>query len=76
VASGCTRLLPLLIEAMERHGHGGLNGQNRQQLLAMSAATIDRILKTSSISFVKCGTLVFSTRIVADGSDALGSVQR
>src|SRR5664280_1120208 len=38
-------LLPILIEAMERHGHGGLDGQNRQQLLAMSAATIDRILK-------------------------------
>jgi hypothetical protein len=37
-------LLPLLIEAMERHGHGGLDGQNRQQLLAMSAATIDRVL--------------------------------
>jgi hypothetical protein len=37
-------LLPMLIEAMERHGHGGLDGQNRQQLLAMSAATIDRIL--------------------------------
>jgi hypothetical protein len=37
-------LLPLLIEAMERHGHGGFDGQNRQQLLAMSAATIDRIL--------------------------------
>jgi hypothetical protein len=37
-------LLPLLIEAKERHGHGGLDGQNRQQLLAMSAATIDRIL--------------------------------
>ena len=34
-------LLPILIEAMERHG---LDGQNRQQLLAMSAATIDRIL--------------------------------
>src|ERR1700733_12586148 len=28
-----------------RHGHGRLDGQNRQQLLAMSAATIDRILK-------------------------------
>jgi hypothetical protein len=28
-------LLPLLIEAMERHGHGGLDGQNRRQLLAM-----------------------------------------
>ena len=36
-------LLPLLIEAMERHGHGGLDDQKRQQLLAMSAATIDRI---------------------------------
>ena len=45
VASGCTPLLPLLIEAMERHGHGGLDDQKRQQLLAMSAATIDRILK-------------------------------
>ena len=29
---------------LERHGHGGLDGQNRQQLLAMSAATIDQIL--------------------------------
>ena len=38
-------LLPLLIEAMERHGHGGLDDQKRQQLLAMSAATIDRIPK-------------------------------
>jgi hypothetical protein len=37
-------LLPLLIEADGAPRHGGLDGQNRQQLLAMSAATIDQIL--------------------------------
>jgi hypothetical protein len=41
----CGKRLPLLIEAMERHGQGGLDDQKRQQLLAISAATIDRILK-------------------------------
>ena len=42
------RLQPLLvrlIEAMERHGHGGLSKDARAQLLTMSAATIDRALK-------------------------------
>ena len=43
-------LLPLLIEAMERHGHGGIDGESRQQLLTMSPATIDRMLKDIKIS--------------------------
>src|SRR5258705_4676662 len=38
-------LLPLLIEAMERHGHGGLDDPKRQQLFALSAATVDRVLQ-------------------------------
>lgn len=37
-------LLPQLLEAMERHGHLQLESDVRTQLLAMSAATIDRQL--------------------------------
>jgi hypothetical protein len=37
-------LLPLLVEAMERHGHLQLEEGVRAQLLAMSASTIDRQL--------------------------------
>ena len=35
-------LLPILVEAMERHGHLQLVPEVRTRLLAMSAATIDR----------------------------------
>ena len=38
-------LVPLLIEAMERHGHLQLAPEVRGGLLAMSAATIDRALR-------------------------------
>ncbi|EGE58881.1 hypothetical protein GGE50_007266 [Rhizobium leguminosarum] len=38
-------LLPTLIEAMERHGHGDMNSETRRRLLTMSPATIDRVLK-------------------------------
>src|ERR1017187_292249 len=37
-------LLPLLVEAMERHGHLQLEEGVRTQLFAMSASTIDRQL--------------------------------
>jgi hypothetical protein len=37
-------LLPILVEAMERHGHLQLAPEVRAGLLAMSAATIDRAL--------------------------------
>jgi hypothetical protein len=37
-------LLPVLIEAMERHGHLDLAPETRCKLLAMSAATVDRAL--------------------------------
>ena len=37
-------LVPLLIDAMERHGHLQLAPEVRGGLLAMSAATIDRVL--------------------------------
>jgi hypothetical protein len=38
-------LVPILIEAMERHGHLHLAGELRSGLLSMSAATIDRALQ-------------------------------
>lgn len=37
-------LVPLLVEAMERHGHLRLTAEIRTRLLTMSAATIDRVL--------------------------------
>ena len=39
-------LLPTLVEAMERHGHLRLGTDLRSALLAMSAATIDRSLRS------------------------------
>src|SRR5215467_4921025 len=39
-------LVPLLVEAMERHKHVQLAPDIRARLLAMSAATIDRALRT------------------------------
>src|SRR3954452_2399870 len=36
--------LPTLVEAMERHGHLRLEPAVRERLLAMSAATMDRLL--------------------------------
>lgn len=38
-------LVPILVEAMERHGHLHLTAEIRTRLLAMSAATIDRALR-------------------------------
>ena len=38
-------LLPLLVEAMERHGHLHLQEGVKKQVLAISAATIDRLLR-------------------------------
>ncbi|OBQ86452.1 ISNCY family transposase [Mesorhizobium sp. WSM3873] len=38
-------LIPILVEAMERHGHLHLTAEIRTRLLAMSAAMIDRALR-------------------------------
>src|SRR3954451_9127508 len=38
-------LVPVLLDAMERHGHLDLDPEVRSGLLAMSAATIDRALR-------------------------------
>jgi len=38
--------LPTLIEALERHGHLHLSASCREQLLSMSAATADRLLRS------------------------------
>src|SRR3954463_2255159 len=39
-------LAPILVEAMERHGHLELASEVRTRLLAMSAATMDRALRS------------------------------
>src|SRR3954449_4889975 len=40
-----TAALPVLVPAMERHGHLALDEAVRSRLLAVSAATIDRLLR-------------------------------
>ena len=40
-------IMPVLVEAMERHGHLELDADVRGHLLAMSAATIDRALRAA-----------------------------
>jgi hypothetical protein len=56
--------LPTLIDSLERHGHLQLTEEIRNQLLSMSAATADRLLRsqrtTSSrgLSTTKAGTLL------------------
>src|SRR6202051_4382565 len=53
-------LLPILVEAMERHGHLQLEQEVPTKLLAMSAATIDRALRDirrqARRSFSSCGS--------------------
>jgi len=39
-------LLPILLPALERHGHLKLDAEIRPKVLSMSAATIDRLLRT------------------------------
>ena len=41
------QVIPGLIDAMERHGHLKLDAAVRESLLAMSAATMDRLLATA-----------------------------
>ncbi len=41
--------LPLLVESLERHGHLHLSEECRSQLLSMSPATADRILRPVAI---------------------------
>jgi hypothetical protein len=38
-------MVPLLVEAMERHGHLSLAPEIRERVMGMSAATIDRVLR-------------------------------
>lgn len=40
-------LLPILLPALERHGHMKVDAVMRDKLLAMSAATIDRLLRAA-----------------------------
>ena len=43
-------LLPILLPALERHGHLSLDPAVREQLLAVSASTIDRMLSNARAS--------------------------
>lgn len=64
----CTKrlmpFLPTLIEALERHGHLHLSASCREQLLSMSAATADRLLRSQrgrgshGLSTTQAGTLL------------------
>ncbi len=64
----CTKrlipFLPTLLEALERHEHLHLREECRKQLLAMSAATADRLLASQrkldrpSLSTTRAGTLL------------------
>jgi len=64
----CTKCLipylPTLLDALERHGHLHLTDACRTQLLSMSAATADRLLRASriqdlhGISTTRAGTLL------------------
>jgi hypothetical protein len=57
-------LLPTLIEALERNEHLHLTEECRSQLLSMSAATADRLLRSQrklgqhGISTTRAGTLL------------------
>lgn len=46
-------LLPVLVEALERHGHLQLESTVRTRVLAASAATIDRLLKPARLGVRK-----------------------
>jgi hypothetical protein len=56
--------LPTFVEALERHGHLHLSDACREHLLAMSAATADRLLRASraqgrhGLSTTRAGTLL------------------
>ena len=64
----CTKrlmpLLPTLVEALERHEHLHLSEECRRQLLSMSAATADRLLRSQrtrgqrGLSTTRAGTLL------------------
>ena len=59
--------LPTVLEAMERHGHLHLTPECRQQVLAISTATADRLLRPhrqrvmQSLCTTRAGTLLKST---------------
>jgi hypothetical protein len=56
--------LPMLVEALERHEHMQLTEECRSQLLSMSAATADRLLRSQrkrgqrGLSTTQAGTLL------------------
>ena len=50
-------LVPILVEAMERHGHLQLAPEVRAGLLAMSTVTIDRALRQNRILFASPSTI-------------------
>ena len=66
--------LPTLVEALERHEHLHLTDECRRQLLSMSAATADRLLRSQrklakrGLSTTRAGTLLVLLSDMVDNS--------
>ena len=60
-------LVPMLVDAMERHGHLDLDPVVKTKVLQVSAATIDRVLADarSHIDGKRRGAIVCTTRLCA-----------
>ena len=74
-------LLPVLIEAMERHGHLQLDPVIKSRLLDISAATIDRLLRpqreaTGRMRRRRWGTARQSGRACRCGPSPTGAIRR
>lgn len=52
--------IPDLVSALERHGHLSMSASVRKQILSVSAATVDRILKPERVNL--CGKGISATR--------------
>ena len=57
-------LIPMLVDAMERHGHLDLDPVIKTKILQVSAATIDRVLAASRS--VGCATVPATAPVVDD----------
>src|SRR5258708_2301352 len=71
--------LPTLLEALERHEHLHISDECRRQLLAMSAATADRLLRSQrklgqrGLSTTRAGTLLKQQIPIRSQRGQLGS---
>ena len=64
-------LLPVLLDAMDRHGHLAIDVPIRQSLLTMSAATIDRALAETRVAPVQPVMQVVAGPVVAPSGETI-----